>query len=130
MWNAAQLPAEPEPHRCFATGSEPSIDDRSLNETVHFVLPRRALAAIDPIAIVAEARRDGINGRRMGVDDRGAGVDETHLTCGFTMAVRVVHAIERAEALAARQSDVPLALALASASRSAITALGSRVQRA
>jgi hypothetical protein len=96
---------------------------------VQFLLPRRALAAIDPIAIIAEARRDGVEHRRIGVDDRGAGVTEAHLTCGFTMAVRVVRAIERAETVAKSSCDATLTVDLAAANHSAITSLGSRVRR-
>jgi hypothetical protein len=105
------------------------VDDFSPNEPVHFVLPRRALAAIHPMAIIAEARRDGVDPVRIGVDDRGASASETHLTCGFTMAVRVVRAIERAGVVAAEQCDDRLAADLAVANQSAIAALGSRVRR-
>jgi hypothetical protein len=106
-----------------------AVDGFSPNEPVHFVLPRRALAAINPMAIIAEARRDGVDPVRIGVDDRGASASETHLTCGFTMAVRVVRAIERAGFVAAEQCDDRLAADLAVANQSAIAALGSRVRR-
>jgi hypothetical protein len=81
------------------------------------------------MAIIAEARRDGVDPVRIGVDDRGASASETHLTCGFTMAVRVVRAIERAGVVAAEQCDDRLAADLAVANQSAIAALGSRVRR-
>ncbi len=129
MSNPAPLPVEQRPLVCSDTDKESVVDDSSPNETVHFLLPRRALAAINPMAIVAEARRDGVNPVRIGVDDRGATASETRLTCGFTMAVRVVRAIERAGAIAAEKCDRPLAADLAVATHSAITALGSRVRR-
>src|SRR5580765_4840350 len=108
MSNPAPLPVEQGPLVCSESDKE-SADDFSLNEPVQFLLPRRALAAINPMAIIAEARRDGVNSVRIGVDDRGARASETRLTCGFTMAVRVVRAIERAGALAAEKCDGPLA---------------------
>ena len=128
MSNPAPLPVE-QALVCSETDKVSAVDDRSSNEPVQFVLPRRALAAINPMAIIAEARRDGVDPVRIGVDDRGASASETHLTCGFTMAVRVVRAIERAGAVAAEKCDGQLAADLALANQSAITALGSRVRR-
>jgi hypothetical protein len=129
MSNPAPLPIEQRPLGRSDSDKESAVDDFSPNETVHFLLPRRALAAIDPMAIIAEARRDGVNPVRIGVDDRGASAGETHLSCGFTMAVRVVRALERAGAIAAEKCDGPLVTDLAVANHSAITALGSRVRR-
>jgi hypothetical protein len=129
MSNPAPLPVEQGPLVCSESDKESAVDDFSPNEPVQFLLPRRALAAINPMAIIAEARRDGVNSVRIGVDDRGARASETRLTCGFTMAVRVVRAIERAGALAAEKCDGPLAADLAIANQSAIAALGSRVRR-
>ena len=130
MSSPAHVPVDRGPLASLDTGRPSRIEDCSLDETVQFVLPRRALATIDPIAIIAEARRDGVTQRRIGVDERGAGATEMHVTCGFTMAVRVVRAIERAESLAATRCDRALAADLAAANQSVITALGSRVQRA
>ena len=129
MSNPAPLPAEQGSLVRSETDKVSAVDDFSPNEPVHFVLPRRALAAINPMAIIAEARRDGVDPVRIGVDDRGASASETHLTCGFTMAVRVVRAIERAGVVAAEQCDDRLAADLAVANQSAIAALGSRVRR-
>ena len=129
MSNPAPLPVEQGPLVCSETDKVSAVDDRSSNEPVQFVLPRRALAAINPMTIIAEARRDGVDPVRIGVDDRGASASETHLTCGFTMAVRVVRAIERAGAVATEKCDGQLAADLALANQSAITALGSRVRR-
>ena len=129
MSNPAPLPVEQVPLICSEADKESAADDFAPNEPVQFVLPRRALAAINPMAIIAEARRDGVNPVRIGVDDQGADATETHLTCGFTMAVRVVRAIERAVAIAADKCDGQLAADLAAANQSAITALGSRVRR-
>ena len=129
MSNPAPLPAEQGPVVCSDTDKVSAADDFVPNEPVQLVLPRRALAAIDPIAIIAEARRDGVNPVRIGVDDRGASASEVHLTCGFTMAVRVVRAIERAGAVAADKCDGPLVADLAAANDAVRAALGSRVRR-
>ena len=129
MSNPAPLPIEQRPLARSDSDKESAVDDFSPNETVQFLLPRRALAAINPMAIIAEARRDGVNPVRIDVDDRGASAGETHLSCGFTMAVRVARAIERAGTVAAEKCDGPLGVDLAVATHSAITALGSRVRR-
>ncbi len=129
MSNPAPLSVEQARLVYSETDKESASDDLVPNEPVQFVLPRRALAAINPMAIIAEARRDGVDPVRIGVDDRGASASETHLTCGFTMAVRVVRAIERAGTVAVEKCDGPLAADLAVANQAAITALGSRVRR-
>jgi len=129
MSNPAPLPVGQGQLVCCDTDKVSAADDFAPNEPVQFVLPRRALAAINPMAIIAEARRDGVNPVRIGVDDRGASAGEAHVTCGFTMAVRLVRAIEQAGALAAEKGDGPLAADLAIANQSAIAALGSRVRR-
>jgi hypothetical protein len=129
MSNPAPLLVEQAPLAYVDTDRKSVIEDRSSNETIHFLLPRRVLALIDPIAIIAAARRDGVGQVRIGVDDRGATATETRLTCGFTMAVRVVRAIEQSAAIAADKGDGPLEADLAVANQSVITALGSRVRR-
>ena len=129
MSNPAPLLIEQAPLSYVDTDGESVVEDRSSNETIHFLLPRRVLAIIDPIAIIAAARRDGVSQVRIGVDDRGATANETRLTCGFTMAVRVVRAIERSAAVAAENCDGALVGDLAVANHSVITALGSRVRR-
>ncbi len=129
MSNPAQLPVDHGQLARFDSDKESVADALPPNEEVQFLLPRRALAAVNLMAIVAEARRDGVYPVRIDVDDRGATAGETHLTCGFTMAVRLVRAIERAGATAAEKCDGPLTADLAVANHSAITALGSRVRR-
>jgi hypothetical protein len=99
-------------------------------EIVHFVVPGRALAAIDPMAIIGEARRAGINGLRIGVRDRGADASEIGLTCGILMAFRVVQAIQRAATVAADRCDETLSSDLAVANREALNALGLRARTA
>jgi hypothetical protein len=89
MSNPAPLPAEQGPLVRSRTDKVSGVDDFSPNEPVHFVLPRRALAAIHPMAIIAEARRDGVDPVRIGVDDRGASASETHLTCGSRRSGKV-----------------------------------------
>ena len=127
MSSPAQVSLDEAPLTWPDTDRASAIDDRSPDEMVQFLLPRRALAAIDPIAIIAEARRDGVSRRRIWVSDRGAGATEVHLACGFTMAVRVVRAIERADAVAASRCDATLLKDLAAANHAAMAALGSRV---
>ena len=95
-------------------------------EIVSFVIPEHALAAIDPIAIIGEARRAGVSGLRIGVNDRGASASESSVTCGVVMAVRLVQAIERASTIAANKCDDVLSSDLAVAYREARNALGTR----
>jgi hypothetical protein len=99
-------------------------------EIVHFVVPKRALAAIDPMAIVGEARRAGVSRLRIGVNDRGANAGQTGLTCGVVMAFRVVQAIQRAATVAADGCDDMLSSDLAVANREALNALGTRAPMA
>jgi hypothetical protein len=96
---------------------------------VHFLVPRSALAAINPLAIVGEARRAGVHGLRITMNDRGASASETRLTCEVVMALRVVQAIERAAVLAADKRDDPLSLDLAVANREATNAIDALMTR-
>ena len=112
----------------LAANSQPARDETALCATVQFVLPRRALAAINPLAIIAKARRDGVENVRLRVTD-GARADEIRLTCRVLMAMRVLESIEHTATLAVNECDLSLISDLAEASREAAHAIDARVER-
>src|SRR5262249_32728920 len=59
------------------------------------------LASIDLMAIVGQARRDGLHRPRIAVYDAGPSVGRVRLTCPAIIAVRIQRALERAPAFTA-----------------------------
>ena len=92
-------------------------EERPRDEVVQLEIALTALASIDLMAIVGQARRDGLHRPRIAVYDAGPSVDRVRLTCPAIMAVRIQLALDRAPAFTAgtapsRTSEVALALPL------------------
>ena len=74
-------------------------------EVAQFVIPRTAFAAINPAAVQAQARADGLARSTIEANAKNAGGNKIRLTCRVVMARRVIESLDAAIQLAERRHD-------------------------